>query len=204
MTPRTDETGHIPRADRSGTQRTSLAVAVSAALLLAFAALGCGQGSPEATPGSTATPPMAVDSSPAEEARSGSLSLALQAGNTKLTSVTYTIIGGSFVKSGSIDVSNSTRLSAVIGGIPFGTNYALTLASSGVGPPQTDCSGSATFDITGPGPTPVGVQLSCRQAVVAVTPPPTPAPIPPLPIFVLALALLGLGVAVQRRPLERR
>jgi len=195
----------MPYRDRSGAQRASLAVSLSAALL-AFGALGCGQGAPEATPGSTATQPSAVDPSSTEEARSGSLSLALEAGNTKLTSVTYTIIGGSFVKGGSIDVSNSTHLSAVIGGIPFGTNYALTLASSGVGPPQTDCSGSAAFDIDGPGPTPVSVQLSCRQAVVAVTPPPTPmpAPIPPLPIFVLALALLGLGVAVHSSPLKRR
>ena len=98
-----------------------------------------------------------------EQAGQGSLGLTLSSGAT-LTSVSYTIVGpASFSKTGSIDVSNSTTVSGLIGGIPAGSGYAITLSASTADVSLT-CGGSATFDITARQTTPVSVAVTCKSA----------------------------------------
>jgi hypothetical protein len=152
--------------------------------------LACGSGSAE----SASDAPVA-DTPSNDPGPSGSVSLELTAGQANLSAVTYTIVGGQFHTSGTLDVSHSTRISGTIAGIPFGTNYALTLnALSADG--STTCNGSAAFDITSPAPVPVSVLVSCKvQNLVAAT----PAPIPPAAPLALCLGLLCIGLMQQRR-----
>jgi hypothetical protein len=110
------------------------------------------------TPGTGSNMPGAV-------ASSGTLALALQLANgTNLSSVSYVITGpGGFSRSGSIDVSNSSALSAVIGGLPAGTGYTITLsATSSDG--TTSCGGSANFNVTARLTAAVGIHLTCHEA----------------------------------------
>ena len=129
--------------------------AVSAAMILglAFAAVGC-SGSTPATGG----PGAQAGENP------GEVALELQLGNgTTITSANYTIIGpASFTKSGSIDVSQSTKISATIGAIPQGTGYSVTLSASTTDSSIT-CSGSAAFSVTARQTTPVTVAVSCKE-----------------------------------------
>ncbi len=122
---------------------------LSPALLgFCFAIVSCGEGAPLA-------------SQPASEhAAEGSLELTLDSGAT-LTSVSYTIIGpASFSKAGSIDVSNSSKISGLIGGIPAGSGYAITLSASSADA-SLSCGGSATFHVIAGQKTAVNVALTC-------------------------------------------
>src|SRR6185369_12950769 len=72
----------------------------------------------------------AVDpSEPAAVDQTGSVGLQLQlAFGMTLNTVSYTITGpAGFTRAGTVDVSNSSTLSVVIGGIPFGTGYQISL-----------------------------------------------------------------------------
>src|SRR5690349_11117659 len=73
---------------------------------------------------------------------SGKLDLALTlADGTTIDSVDYTITGpGSFTKTGSIDVANSTTVSALISPIPAGAGYTITLSTTAN--ESASCSGS--------------------------------------------------------------
>jgi len=125
---------------------------LSSALALSFclAIVGCGEGAPAASQSAT------------EQAGQGSLGLTLTSGAT-LTSINYTIIGpGSFSKAGAIDVTNSTTISGLIGGIPAGVGYAVTLSASTADASLT-CGGSATFNVTARQTTPVSVAVTCKE-----------------------------------------
>jgi PKD repeat protein len=80
-----------------------------------------------------------------------------------LDSASYQITGpASFSQSGTIDVRNSTRISAVIGGLPAGTGFNITISatlSDGV----TTCSGSALFDVVAGATSQVSVHLLCHE-----------------------------------------
>src|SRR4051794_11213195 len=66
-----------------------------------------------------------------EPENSGTLGLALQlTGGVTLNTVSYAITGNGVNKTGSIDVRNSTTISATIGGIPAGAGYTITLSAS--------------------------------------------------------------------------
>jgi len=94
----------------------------------------------------------------------GAVGLALQAApGVTLTSVTYTIIGpASFAKSGSFDVSQSTKIGATIGAIPVGQGYSIALnATSAEG--TGNCAGSAAFNVVAHQTTQVTVNLSCHE-----------------------------------------
>ena len=167
--------------------------AARAALLacsLCLAGIGCGSGSAE----STDAP--APASGPAAEVTAGSVNLSLDVGNAHLDGVQYTVVGGSFHKSGSLDVSNSTRISGVIGGIPFGTDYVVTLSAASSVPVATTCEGSAAFQVPDDVQVQVAVHVTCNQQKLATA---TPAPIPPADTAVLSLVLLGVGLAFQRK-----
>jgi phospholipase C len=80
-----------------------------------------------------------------------------------IDTVNYTITGPhGYSKTGSIDVSHSTTISAVIGGIPVGSGYTITLTATSVDGSLT-CSGSATFSVTAHTTTAVTVKLECHQ-----------------------------------------
>ena len=151
----------------------------------------CGSGGESAAE----TPPIA--SAPAAESNAvGSIELGLALGDSNIRAVSYSIIGNQFQTTGVIDVSRSTQIASEIGGIPFGTNYVVTLTAASADGPSTTCSGSASFDVTSQAPVNVPVHVTCKeQKAVAAT----PAPLPGRASFALCLALLGVGLARQKR-----
>jgi arylsulfatase A-like enzyme len=77
----------------------------------------------------------------------GSLELKLQvAPDVTLNSVTYTISGNEFEKSGTIDSSGATSISGTIGGIPAGDGYTITLTAKSE-QNEAEFTGSAKFDV---------------------------------------------------------
>ena len=116
------------------------------ALLGTCALLGlsaCGSEAPtgalpgEAAAGSEAAPEVPNAEAPVDgvavEGRAGSIELSLTLGGKQLASLNYAIVGAGYAKSGSFDVSHSSKVSGIVGGIPFGNNYALTMTGQGVG-----------------------------------------------------------------------
>ncbi|MET0794553.1 MAG: lamin tail domain-containing protein [Polyangiaceae bacterium] len=101
-------------------------------------------------------------SSPESAENVGAIGLALQAGGITLNSVSYTILGAGFSKSGTINVANSTQVSAVIGGIPAANGYTITLSASDAGNSGINCSGSASFNVTAGATTSTQVHLQCK------------------------------------------
>ena len=92
----------------------------------------------------------------------GSVDIALVQGGVTLTTVNYSISGpNGFSKTGSINVASSNTVSAVIGGLPAGTGYTITL--TGTGTDGTACAGSAPFTVTAGTVTAVSVGLDCHQ-----------------------------------------
>jgi hypothetical protein len=93
----------------------------------------------------------------------GSVGLSLVAGGVTLTSVSYSVTGpNGFSKSGTINVGSSTTVSAVIGNLPAGNGYTITLTGTGTDG-ATTCAGSATFNVTAHAVTTVSVGLDCHQ-----------------------------------------
>jgi hypothetical protein len=142
---------------------------------------------------------------PSEE-KVGSLWLALttQAG-VSFSSFSYAITGPNFAKPGSIDVSDSTTVSALVDGIPIGNGYSITITGESV-PKEgsslaAQCSGSANFDVAGGAVTEVPVSIGCHVTGEPEGPPTVAAvPIPPVAPFALGLLLLAGGsVAAGRR-----
>ena len=81
-----------------------------------------------------------------------------------LTTVNYTITGpNSFSKTGSINVASSNTVSAIIGGLPAGSGFTITLSGTGTDG-TTNCLGSAPFNVTAGAVTMVSVVLDCHQA----------------------------------------
>jgi hypothetical protein len=80
-----------------------------------------------------------------------------------INSVNYHITGpGGFVRDGSIDVSTSTTITAVLGGLPAGTGYTITLTASAADG-GLNCLGSATFNVVARTTTEVTVHLTCQR-----------------------------------------
>jgi acid phosphatase len=94
----------------------------------------------------------------------GSVAVALQlAPGATLNSVSYQITGpNAFSKSGTIDLTHSSSLSAVISGLPAGTGYSMTLNGTTV-EGGTMCMGSGTFDVTPHQTSTVSVNLDCHE-----------------------------------------
>jgi len=93
----------------------------------------------------------------------GSIGLNLQVGGATLEQVSYTIAGpNEYVKSGTFKVADSTVLSAVLGGLPVGNGYTITLSGTTTDG-ATSCSGAATFDIAAHQTTVVPVHMLCHQ-----------------------------------------
>jgi hypothetical protein len=111
--------------------------------------LGC-EGVPSGSNGGTSTGP------------TGSVALLLQGGGT-VNSFAYSITGPS-THTGTINVTNSSTVSAVIGGIAAGTGYSLTLTGTSVDG-QTSCAGtSVPFNVAAGATTSVALAIDCHSA----------------------------------------
>jgi hypothetical protein len=104
-------------------------------------------------------------SSTASEESGGEINLALQLANgTTLNTATYTIVGpNAYSKTGSLDLSAATKLSATIGGIPAGNGYTITINGTTTDS-STTCGGSATFNVQARTTVSVPVPLTCHEA----------------------------------------
>jgi hypothetical protein len=129
----------------------------------------------------------------------GAVSLELRTtGVVQFSSVQYKITRDTFDRSGSIDVSNSTKVSAVISAIPAASGYSVALTTSAAANPLITCAGSSSFDVTAGVVIPVQVDVQCHEPTQSVTPPP-PVPIPRGTIPALAVLLQLAAVAALRR-----
>jgi phospholipase C len=95
----------------------------------------------------------------------GSVGLALSlGGGLELDSVNYTVNGPSgFTKTGSFDVSHSSTVSGVIGGLPAGMGYSITVTGTTTDG-STTCLGSGTFSVVAGQTAMVTVAIDCHQA----------------------------------------
>jgi hypothetical protein len=86
-------------------------------------------------------------------------------GGQALSTVNYTITGpNSFTLSNSVSVQNSNTISFVVGGIPAGNGYSVTISGVSVDGTVT-CSGSAAFSVVAQTTTTVTDTLQCNAAV---------------------------------------
>lgn len=93
----------------------------------------------------------------------GSVGLKLELGSdVSLTSIDYEITGGRFTKSGTIGISDSSEIRALIGGIPAGNGYSIRLWTEPAVNDGATCEGSASFDIRAGAVTTARVSLRCR------------------------------------------
>jgi hypothetical protein len=95
----------------------------------------------------------------------GSVSVAVQLANgSVLNTVAYAITGPAmFSKTGNVDVSGSTMVSTLVGGIPAGTGYAVTLSGTTTDG-TTSCAGTGNFNVVAHQVASVAVHLICTQA----------------------------------------
>ncbi|HVV16461.1 MAG TPA: hypothetical protein VHH90_04595 [Polyangia bacterium] len=93
----------------------------------------------------------------------GSIDVAVVQGGVTLSSVAYSITGpNSFSLTGTVNVSASSTISALIGGLPAGMGYTIALTSTSVDG-ATTCGGTSSFNITASAVTTVTVTLDCHQ-----------------------------------------
>jgi hypothetical protein len=96
--------------------------------------------------------------------QTGSLTAELQVGGVSIGTVTYAITGpGAFNVSNSVNFANSSALSFVVGGVPAGNGYTISLSATSVDG-GTTCAGSALFSVTAGKATQVTIALDCHQA----------------------------------------
>jgi hypothetical protein len=108
-----------------------------------------------------------VSDEPEGEARvdaTGSVDLRLTLANgDKLASAAYTITGPKgYAKTGSIDVSKSSKIIASIGGIPGGDGYSISISAISTNG-NSNCAGSASFDVLAGKKVAVNVPVLCHE-----------------------------------------
>ncbi len=90
------------------------------------------------------------------------LSLQIPPG-TLIDSATWSITGPmGFIRNGAIDSSGSTTLTALIGGIPAGTGYQISIIAT-TSDGSTTCTGSAAFDVRARLTTSAAVPMTCLE-----------------------------------------
>ncbi len=93
----------------------------------------------------------------------GSITVALLSGGVTVDTVAYAITGpNGFSQSGSLDVAASSTISGLIGGLPAGSGYVISLTATAADG-TTGCAGSANFAVTAGTVTQVAVGLDCHQ-----------------------------------------
>ena len=130
---------------------------------------------------------------PVRQSTEGAINIAvLVPPNFQIATADYQITKPGISLTGSLNVAQSATISGVIGGIPAGTGYTLTLTMTDVAQKFTSCAGTSTFAVVGGTTTPVGVDVACHlPQSVAVGPPAVPVPMPA--VVLLAVALLATG-----------
>ena len=171
--------------------RWSLGTSGIAGLALAVAlASGC------STPPSAVADPGSGVANPAQNA-SGALSIALVVPpNLQIDTIDYQLTKTGFSQAGSLNVAQSGTISGVIGGIPAGAGYTLTLTTTDVAKTFTSCAGSSPAAVTGGATTAVSVVIECHLPP-AVPPPAVPVPMPA--VVLLAVVLLATGARATHR-----
>jgi hypothetical protein len=103
--------------------------------------------------------------SPESQESVGSVGLQLQlASGATINSASYTVTGpNGFSKTGTIDVSSATKLSATIGGLPAGSGYSITLSATSTDG-STTCAGSGGFSVVAHQTATVTVPVACKEA----------------------------------------
>src|SRR5205085_12285392 len=103
--------------------------------------------------------------SPESQESVGSVGLELQvAAGATINSASYTITGpNGFSKTGTIDVSATTKLTATIGGLPAGAGYSITLSATSTDG-STGCTGSGAFTVVARQTATVTVAVACHEA----------------------------------------
>jgi hypothetical protein len=171
-----------------------------AAVVTRFAAAACALGMATACADDGSNPSsdgLDLGAKSATGEQSGSLTIDLNpSGQVTFSSFSYAIVRPGFTKSGSIDVSQSTKVAATIAGLPPGIGYSLTLMGTSTAPVDAQCSGSAQFDIIAGHVTPVPVNLECHVNEVM---PPVNAPLPPLVPVALGMLLAATGASSVRK-----
>ncbi len=93
----------------------------------------------------------------------GSIKLTLLGGSVTFNSFDYSIAGpDGFSKAGTLDVSTSTTVTAVIGGLPAGSGFKIALTGTSIDG-STHCGGSAMFSVSPHSTNPVSLALDCHQ-----------------------------------------
>jgi hypothetical protein len=136
-----------------------LVLSAGVATVLAAQGVGCSSHDSGAAPGGSA------DNGTSEDVGSAGLAVTLS-GSESVSTVAWTITGpngaSTVVKQGTVDVSNSTTIRFVVGGLPTGAGYTITLtAASNDG--TVACSGSAQFAIAPHATTNVSVLMQCNS-----------------------------------------
>ena len=107
---------------------------------------------------------MSGGGSSAGKQATGSVEIALQAGGASIATVSYTITGpAAFTQNGTIDVSHSSSVSAVLGPFAVGGGYNIALTAVSTDGSES-CAGSATFTVTAGQTNSVSVPITCHQA----------------------------------------
>ncbi|HEV8551643.1 MAG TPA: hypothetical protein VGQ57_21490 [Polyangiaceae bacterium] len=97
-----------------------------------------------------------------ESVGSVNLGLTLPDGRS-ITGATYTITGpNAFAKTGSINTSQSSGLSILVGGLPAGSGYSITISASTSDKNDT-CGGSNTFAVQSGKISTVNVSVACHE-----------------------------------------
>jgi hypothetical protein len=85
-------------------------------------------------------------------------------GGAVINALTWTITGpngaSTVVQSGTVNVANSMTVSFLVGGIPAGTGYTISVSGTSTDGTAT-CAGSATFNVTARHTTSVSLYLQC-------------------------------------------
>jgi hypothetical protein len=136
-----------------------LLLGCSAAAASALEQTGCSSSSSSggANPGVSASSGV-----PSETVGQVGLDLTLPGGET-ISLVSWTITGNGMTRSGTVNVSGSTVISFVVGGIPAGSNYTIAITGTSTDGTVT-CTGSATFSIVAGATTQVTDVLQCSGA----------------------------------------
>jgi hypothetical protein len=102
----------------------------------------------------------------------GTIGLNLQvAPGISISTVNWTIHNAALLAAdltGSVDVSQSQAIQFIVGGLPAGDGYTITLTATTDGPNPLTCVGSGTFSIVANSSSPVNVTLVCSRGTGAV------------------------------------
>jgi hypothetical protein len=127
---------------------------------------GCSSQGTQATGGSASSPTV-VNTTPASDTGNVGMQLTLPGGE-QVNAVQWVITGpngaSTVVETGTVDLSNSTTVSFLVGGIPAGGNYSIALSGTSADGTVT-CAGSATFNVVAQTTTNVSVALQCNATL---------------------------------------